>query len=54
MKPNPMTLTYLDNALAILRDVIDPQDAQIAQWLAQHERGQEYHVEPIKEDKDGR
>ena len=53
MKPNPMTLTHLDNALAILRGVIDPQDAQINQWLAQHARGQEYKVEPIKEDDDG-
>ena len=54
MKPNPMTLTHLDNALAILRGVIDPQDAQINQWLAQHSRGQEYKVKPIKEDDDGR
>ena len=50
MKPNPMTLTHLDNALAILRGVIDPQDAQINLWLAQHARGQEHKVEPIKEE----
>ena len=53
MKPNPNHYSNVDNALAILRGVIDPQDAQIDQWLAQHSRGQEHKVEPIKEDDDG-
>lgn len=49
---NPNHFAHVEAALVTLRGVIDPQDAQIAQWLAQHERGQEYHVEPIKEDTD--
>lgn len=34
MKPNPMTLTHLDNALAILRGYIEPQDEAIKKYLA--------------------
>ena len=34
MKPNPMTLTHLDNCIAILRGYIEPQDEAIKKYLA--------------------
>lgn len=55
MKTNPMTLTHLDNCIAILRGVIEPQDAAREQWLKEHAKGVKHEApEPDKEDQDGR
>jgi hypothetical protein len=50
MKTNPMTLTHLDNCIAILRGYIEPQDEAIKKYLADVEA----RKPEIKEEENGR